>query len=94
MCAYKFNKNVGLKQLSSMMNTGNVLINKGSYLDDEAQNMLWKRDEESDKIIEEVDDDAYHANGMMALLYASRQFAVEYMGYVDNNKSAKKIATS
>lgn len=94
MCAYKFNKNVGLKQLSSMMNTGNVLINKNSYLDDEAQNMLWKRDEESDKIIEEVDDDAYHANGMMALLYASRQFAVEYMGYADCNKSAKAIATS
>lgn len=90
-CAYKYDKNVGLKQLSSMMNTGNALINKGSYLDDEAQNTLWKRDPETDKIIEKLDDEAYHANGMMAFLYISRQFAVEYMGYIDNNKEAKAI---
>ena len=91
MCAYKYNKNVGLKQLSSLMNTGNVLVNKDSYIDDEAQNMLWKRDEESDKIIEEVDDAAYHANGMFALLYISRQYSLEVMGYVDANGPAKAI---
>lgn len=91
LCAYKYNKNVGLKQLSSLMNTGNILIQKNSYLDDEAQNMLWKRDEETDKIIEEVDDEAYHANGMFALLYISRQFALDIMGYTDYNKEAKDI---
>ena len=91
MCAYKFNKNGGLKQLARMMTLNNIQIWNNSYLSEEAENMLWKRDEETDKILEEVDDDAYHANGMFALLYISRQFALDIMGWVDINKPAKDV---
>ena len=52
--------------------------------------MLWKRDEETDKILHELDDDTYHGNAMMALLYVNRQFAVDVMGCT-NAKTAKEI---
>lgn len=89
--AYKYNKAQALKQLSHYMTLGNVVVKANDYLDDEADNMIWKRDPETDVIIEELDEDAYHANGMMALLYISRQFSYEVMGLVDTNKEAKEI---
>lgn len=89
--AYKYNKAQALKQLAQYMTLGNVVIRADEYLDDEADNMIWKRDPETDVIIEELDEDAYHANGMMALLYISRQFSYEVMGLVDTNKEAKGI---
>ena len=70
---------------------GNYTQEANDYLDDEADNMVWKRDPETDAIIEELDEEAYHANGMMALLYISRQFSYEVMGMVDTNKQAKGI---
>lgn len=89
--AYKYNKSQALKQLAQYMTLGNVIVKANEYLDDEADNMIWKRDPETDAIIEELDEDAYHANGMMALLYISRQFSYEVMGLVDTNKDAKGI---
>lgn len=89
--AYKYNKAQALKQLAQYMTLGNVVIKANDYLDDEADNMVWKRDPETDAIIEELDEEAYHANGMMALLYISRQFSYEVMGMVDTNKQAKGI---
>lgn len=89
--AYKYNKSQALKQLGQYMTLGNVVIKANEYLDDEADNMIWKRDPETDTIIEELDEDAYHANGMMALLYISRQFSYEVMGLTDTNKDAKGI---
>lgn len=89
--AYKYNKSQALKQLGQYMTLGNVVVKADDYLDDEADNMVWKRDPETDAIIEELDEDAYHANGMMALLYISRQFSYEVMGLVDTNKEAKGI---
>jgi len=52
---------------------------------------MWKRDEETDKIIHEIDDDIWHPNALMALLYVSRQFAFEIMSWVDHNKAARDI---
>ena len=89
--AYKYNKAQALKQLAQYMTLGNIVIKANDYLDDEADNMVWKRDPETDAIIEELDEEAYHANGMMALLYISRQFSYEVMGMVDTNKEAKGI---
>lgn len=91
LLAYKYNKAQALKQLAQYMTLGNVVIKANEYLDDEADNMVWKRDPETDAIIEELDEEAYHANGMMALLYISRQFSYEVMGLVDTNKEAKGI---
>lgn len=89
--AYKYNKSQALKQLAQYMTLGNVIVRADGYLDDEADNMIWERDPETDAIIEKLDEEAYHANGMMALLYISRQFSYEVMGLVDTNKEAKGI---
>ena len=34
--------------------------------------MVYKRDEETDAILPELDDDVFHADSVMALLYGSR----------------------
>lgn len=91
LTAYKYEKSMALKQLSSFMNTQNVSLLPDSYLYEEADNMIWKRDPETDKIIEELDDEVFHANGMMSALYVSRQFAYDIMGYIDRNKPAKEL---
>ena len=79
-CAYKYDKLGAIDQLATWMRVGNVSIPKGGYLHNETELTIWQRDEETDKIIPELDDDTYHANGLMALLYISRQFAFEIMG--------------
>ena len=56
--------------------------------------MVWKRDEETDQIIHELDDDSYHGNAMFAVLYASRQFAYDVMGLIAENKPAKEITNA
>lgn len=79
-CAYKYDKLGAIDQLATWMRTGNVVLPKDGYLHEETNLTLWKRDEETDKILAELDDDSYHANGLMALLYISRHFAYEVMG--------------
>jgi hypothetical protein len=51
-----------------------VIPAKGA-LDDEMDSILYKRDEGTDAIIPELDEDlGIHPDIMMALLYASRQY--------------------
>lgn len=94
-CAYKYNKVVALDQLADWMRAGNILINENcKALVQDAENTVWKRDEESDALLHEPDDDAYHGNSIYALLYISRQYAFDVMGLTDTNKSAKQILES
>ena len=57
----------------------------------EAENTLWKRDEETDEIMHEIDDEEFHPNALMALLYISRQYGYEVLNITDTNKEAKPI---
>ena len=50
-CAYKYNKDIALEQLAEWMRTDKIYVKKGGYLDEESENTLWKRDEETDEII-------------------------------------------
>lgn len=95
MLAYKYDKDYALDQLSDWWSSGTVVVspNCESVIED-ADNMLWKRDEDTDKIIHELDDEAYHGNAMFAVLYCSRQFAYDVMGLVAENKPAKEITTA
>ena len=90
-CAYKYNKDIALDQMAEWMRSYIMNIKPNSYLSFECDNTLWKRDEATDEIIHELDEDSYHANGLMALLYISRQFGYEVLGKTDLNKEAKRV---
>jgi hypothetical protein len=90
-CAYKYDKTFAIEQLKDFLSNKTICIQPKSFLNTEFENTLWKRDDETDKIIYEIDDDNYHPNLMFALLYISRQFAYEVMSYTTRNKSAEPI---
>lgn len=95
-CAYKYDKDVAIEQLAEFMRTDKILIpnKEDGILYVEAENTLWKRDDETDEIIHEIDDEQMHPNALMALLYVSRQFAYEVLNIVDVNKPAKEITNA
>lgn len=94
MLAYKYDLNYALDQLSDWFTASTVVISPNAKATiEDADNMVWKRDEDTDQIIHELDDDSYHGNAMFAVLYASRQFAYDIMGLIEENKPAKEITT-
>ena len=93
--AYKYDLNYALDQLSDWFTASTVVLsNNAEATIEDADNMVWKRDEETDQIIHELDDDSYHGNAMFAVLYASRQFAYDVMGLIAENKPAKEITNA
>ena len=95
MLAYKYDLNYALDQLSDWFSASTVVISSNAKATiEDADNMIWKRDEDTDQIIHELDDDSYHGNAMFAVLYASRQFAYDVMGLIEENKPAKEIANA
>ena len=95
MLAYKYDKNYALDQLSDWFAASTVVISDSAKATiEDAENMIWKRDEDTDAIIHELDEDAYHGNAMMAVLYCSRQFAYDVMGLIAENKPAKEITNA
>lgn len=92
-CAYKYDKDMAMEQLAEWLRNDTMFVvekDNDAILSD-LDNMLWKRDEETDAITHEIDDDEYHGNAAFALLYASRQFAYDALGLKETNKSAKSI---
>lgn len=95
MLAYKYDLNYALDQLADWFTASTVVISSNAKATiEDADNMIWKRDEDTDQIIHELDDDSYHGNAMFAVLYASRQFAYDVMGLIAENKPAKEITTA
>lgn len=93
--AYKYDKDYALDQLSDWCAASTVVISENAKATiEDAENMIWKRDEDTDVIMHELDEDAYHGNAMMAVLYCSRQFAYDVMGLVAENKPAKEITSA
>ena len=93
--AYKYDKNYALDQLADWFAASTIVVSDNAKATiEDAENMIWKRDEDTDAIIHELDDEAYHGNAMMAVLYCSRQFAYDVMGLIAENKPAKEITTA
>lgn len=91
--AYKYDLNFALDQLNELFSTGKIIIKNdpsGRVLED-IDSTVWARDKETDKILHEIDDEVWHPNALMSLLYVSRQFCLDVLGRVDDNKSAKLI---
>lgn len=90
--AYKYDLNYALDQLADWFTASTVVASPNAKATiEDADNMIWKRNEDTDQIIHELDDDSYHGNAMFAVLYASRQFAYDVMGLIEENKPAKEI---
>lgn len=70
--AYKVDKQFAIKQMADELRMGNLLIKKDGILQDEFEQILYKRGDD-DTIIPEIDDDIYHPDLMDAVLYALRQ---------------------
>ena len=95
MLAYKYDLNYALDQLADWFTASTVVLsNNAKATIEDADNMIWKRNEDTDQIIHELDDDSYHGNAMFAVLYASRQFAYDVMGLIAENKPAKEITNT
>lgn len=71
--AWKHNKIMALEQLAEECRTSRMLIKQSGKLEEEFNMMVYKRDEQ-DNILPELDDDTFHGDITMALLYASRQY--------------------
>lgn len=74
---YKHDKDLAIQQLSEMMRTGQLKIKENGFLANEAEMTLYKRDE-NDNLTSEVDDNVFHPDALMALLYASRQLIFDW----------------
>lgn len=92
--AYKSDKDLALDQLNDFFSSNKIAISdklKDGRLTEDLTNTLWERDEETDKILHNIDDDTWHPNALMAALYVSRCYANEVLNLVDQNKMAKNI---
>ena len=88
-CAWKYDKTAAMEQLAEELRTGRMVIEKGSHLDDEMDQILYKRDD-NDNIIPELDEDlGIHPDITMALLYASRQMFMDY-GYTTGGRTKEE----
>lgn len=76
--AYKVDKDYALQRLAAEVNTGRLQVKgKDSPLADEFDRTLYQRDD-NDMIIPVMDSESYHADIIMALLYASRRMLHDY----------------
>ena len=87
--AWKYNKNMALSQLKDDLQRARILIPKDGVIEDETKRILYKRDKDTDAILDEIDNDAFHPDALMALLYASRQYY--YVMGVDAGGQGKEI---
>lgn len=87
--AYKYDKDLALHTLADDCRIGMILVMHNGVLEDEFGKILYKRNEDTDELMGEVDDNIYHPDATMALLYASRQFYFDIgsrIGGVANQK--------
>lgn len=76
--AYKYDKMMALAQLSEQFRTGRIKGIPGGVLAFEFDRTVYKRDETTDELLPELDDDLFHPDMTFALLYASRQWSFDW----------------
>jgi hypothetical protein len=72
--AYKYDRDLALHTLADDCRLGMITVKHGGALEDEFGKILYKRNEDTDELTGEIDNNIYHPDATMALLYASRQF--------------------
>lgn len=89
---YKYDKQYAISELSCDLRTGKITIPKNSSLSDEFDMTVYKRDESTDAVLPDIDDEQYHPDAMDALLYAYRQYAFDIQSRVGGQSSDLKSA--
>jgi hypothetical protein len=87
---YKYDKETAITQLAEMCRTGQLLIPKNGKVADEFDQIVYKRDDD-DNITAEIDEELYHGDISMALLYASRQFAFAWGVQTRRDATTKSV---
>ena len=85
-CAYKHNKAEALSVLAELSRRF-IYTKEGSPLIDEYEQTVWKRDQETDAILPELDDELFHPDAIFSYLYASRALVRE-MNPLGNDDAA------
>ena len=75
--AFKYDKDMALEQLAESMRTAQINIPQDSALTEECEMTLHPRDNE-DNILPGIDDNVFHPDILMALLYASRRMFYDW----------------
>lgn len=89
--AYKYDKQYAIELLAEELRTGRMLIPVNGILDEEMEQILYKRDEDNDAIIPELDEViGIHPDAAMALLYASRKVFFDMDYDIDFKQKAPK----
>lgn len=75
--AFKYDKDMALEQLAEFMRTGQIMTPQDTAVTEECEMTLHPRDEE-DNILPGIDDNVFHPDILMALLYASRRLFFDW----------------
>jgi hypothetical protein len=75
--AYKSHFMLGIHRMADDVSTGKLSLPAGGYCRDECDKIVYKRDE-LDNIIDEIDDETFHPNAMIALKYAMTQIYFKF----------------
>jgi hypothetical protein len=74
----KYDMMTSVEDLGALLRTGKVMVpsewNDDNLLVYDLLNTVYKRDEETDDLLPEIDDDTYHPDAAHALRYAVRSF--------------------
>ena len=89
---YKYDKQFAISKMAEDLRTGRIETIDGCPLVDEFEMTVYKRDEGTDAILPEIDDDQYHPDAVFALLYAYRQYLFD-IGAEGGGESSSKAAT-
>lgn len=73
---YKYDKDEAIAKLAEDLRKW-LKVPENGICADEFEKTLYKRDEATDAILPEIDDDQFHPDAAMALLYASRQWTFD-----------------
>ena len=94
--AYKYDLDFAQDQLNELFSTNKIMVvnDPSNRVREDCESSMWQRDEESDKILHILDDDIWHPNALMSVLYITRQFAFEILGWTDKNKAVREIIRS
>ncbi len=90
--AYKHDKIGAIQILADLLRT-HIYTPENSPLSDEYEMAVYKRDEETDAILPEIDDSLYHPDAADALLYASRAI-VQIENPLQEELSVKEESTN
>jgi hypothetical protein len=76
--AMKYDMMTSVEDMGALLRTGKVMVpsewNDDNLLVYDLLNTVYKRDEETDDLLPEIDDDTYHPDAAHALRYAVRSF--------------------